>query len=826
MLACPDLAPPGAATLPEPARSELRQEGLSGEVSGVARDTSTVFPLRQMSSVTIGQVNVEVVTLCSKYMYFEVSVDHLYKTIKHEKATFKDVAAKNLHLFLAETDGEWLASNGSAVRQMRTGDIPAQVKGMLTKEIDPGAQIGAVFRDAPQYDHIHVLVRKGGDMVELQNSLEWREPNPLCKSFGKAWPYQGKEELAATVAGPLADHFNAWKDGNDDKQTHAINLVLSGPGTGKSRMLDEMDGILLRAAELSGSQELVRRMQKVYIFHVTFENGTAAQGSLINPDCPDYDISYRMLYQLTKDRRTDWPAFCADVKRRYGHLPLSIGTVIQLLADLEMTDITNMTVVLCLDGLQKLLNNDPRELDLYAVLASVCYVMNASKAFSVCVCAATVQNPVDAALSDSPQKRVFLVPPVITDDVLGASTRLERQLVEDMGGHGRALEILRYVLDKYSQTQLEEMDPAIIVEEIWDELLVQYSGVFRSPFFRSVQNCRELLVAVFSRRSYKPWESIGTTAMTVDDLRSFGLSRLTREGHLECAFIFLQMLLRKIPKRLSGGDNFSDYLARFVLSWQRFEKFVAFYRRVKSIAYCGETPIDLSTFHAGAHFGTIDGISIKESNARKVVEATNQHITKSNAPPSMIFTDLGDNVDVSEMDTVVINGASALAGDIFSRVQLLIGKQQRQILCNEVLQCKLLKKEKLTEATYHSEMKKAVDTVDVFLLITTAEKATDFPLPPRCGVVSKSEFERYFGPFASRAYQSLVHPPNINTASYHELCRVEGVGVATARKILVERKRKRFSSLADTLERLFPNGSVKGESILRAMHHDDMEAES
>nr|WNO07189.1 CRN effector protein [Phytophthora cinnamomi] len=295
-----------------------------------------------------------------------LQVLQLKSKIKHEKATFKDVAAKNLHLFLAKTDGEWLASNGSAVRQMRTGDIPAQVKGMLTKEIDPGAQIGAVFRDAPQYDHIHVLVRKGGDMVELQNSLEWREPNPLCKSFGKAWPYQGKEELAATVAGPLADHFNAWKDGNDDKQTHAINLVLSGPGTGKSRMLDEMDGILLRAAELSGSQELVRRMQKVYIFHVTFENGTAAHGSLINPENPDYDVSYRMLYQLTKDRRTDWPAFCYEMKRLYGHFPLSIGTVISMLADMEMTDVENATVVLCVDGLQKLMNDKSKVCDLKA----------------------------------------------------------------------------------------------------------------------------------------------------------------------------------------------------------------------------------------------------------------------------------------------------------------------------------------------------------------------------------------------------------------------------------------------------------------------------
>jgi hypothetical protein len=60
--------------------------------------------------------------------------------------------------------------------------------------------------------------------------------------------------------------------------------------------------------------------------------------------------------------------------------------------------------------------------------------------------------------------------------------------------------------------------------------------------------------------------------------------------------------------------------------WQRFEQFVAFYRRVKSIAFCDST-VPLSEFHAGARFGEIDGIWIQELHPRKVVEAINQHDT-------------------------------------------------------------------------------------------------------------------------------------------------------------------------------------------------------
>ncbi|EGZ24383.1 hypothetical protein PHYSODRAFT_325506 [Phytophthora sojae] len=211
------------------------------------------------------------------------------------------------------------------------------------------------------------------------------------------------------------------------------------------------------------------------------------------------------------------------------------------------------------------------------------------------------------------------------------------------------------------------------------------------------------------------------------------------------------------------------------MTWQLFEKFVALYRCVKSVAYCG-APVSLSEFHVGARFGWIAGIGIGEQHARKVVEAIKQYPTKSSAIARAIAggngvsisTDRGE-VDIHEMDSIVINGTSAPAGDLFSLVQLIIGDQQ-QAPCNEVLQCKLLQsKRKITAEMYEEEMQKAVDqNVDVFLLITAAE-ADSFPLPPRCGLVSKSEFDEYFGLFACRAYRSF-QAPNINFASYHELC--------------------------------------------------------
>ncbi|GLE02973.1 hypothetical protein PINS_up011852 [Pythium insidiosum] len=660
----------------------------------------------------------------------------------------------------------------------------------------------------------------------LLNMLEWKEPRRLCASVGQDWPYQGAPQLVDRLATPLEHHYNAWQIGNQDKQNHAINLVLSGAGTGKSRMLDEMKDLLCRAATRSKNQALMDRMESAYVFRVTFENGTAATGSLLDPKNPDYDISYRMLYQLAKDR-IPWLAFADRLSDMYSTLRLRIDTVIEILAKLRtISNAEDMTVILCVDGLQKLVNDGTKNCDFYRVLTSICSFLNSSTAFAVCVCSATVHMPIGQALAASPQKRVFLTPPPLRgDEVVVTRTRIEKQLVDDMGGHGRALEALQLALSKYTKEELEEIDPGYIVDQVYGALKSQYGDVFAFPVLGDENNCKEVLAAILSRRSYSVIDTIGRTTLTVDEICSFGLFRLGDEGQLECAFILLVALMRKLVKKRGEVDNFNEQLTHSFLVWQRFEQLVAIYRKVKAIAYC-DTRVKLSEFHAGARFGAIDDIAITEPSSRTVVEAIHQDVTQSSivGDDSACCTNRDGGVSVSDMNTIVINGAGAPAGDILMRVQLTVGGQQVQ--SNEVIQCKLLQSgDKVNETSYASyviEKKKAVNkSSDVFLLVTPAE-ATEFGLPPRCGIVSANEFGRYFGPFASRAYRIVQEPPNINTASYHELCRIEGVGVATATKIITERKKRLFSSLDDAVIRLCASKRCKTAQVLSAMHCDDV----
>ncbi|KAE8964266.1 hypothetical protein PR002_g29027 [Phytophthora rubi] len=500
-------------------------------------------------------------------------------------------------------------------------------------------------------------------------------------------------------------------------------------------MLDEMKKLLCDAAARSKDQDLMERMESACVFRVTFENGTAPLGSLLAEKNPEFDVSYRMLYQLAKDRK-DWPAFVFELKQSYTKLPLYIEMVIDILAELKKVDnVKDMTVILCVDGLQKLVDDGTKKCDFYRVLTTICRFLNSSRAFAVCVCSATVQTPVDQALSYSHQKRVYLLPPALRGwDVLKPRTRLEEQLVDDMGGHGRALETLDSVLRQYTKDRLEQTDPADIVEQVCNLLRLQCGDIFAFTFFQDPVNCQVVLAAILSRRRYGVFECVAPD-MTVDRLRSFGMIRWNPDRTLECAFILLQMLLRVLPKTAGDLNNFNEHFTRTMWGLQQFEQFVAFYRRVKSMVYCG-APVKLSTFHSGARFGPIDGIRIKELQPRRVVESSTQQVSRSGSDDSFL-TKRHDAVKVSHMDTIVVKGAGA-SGDISMQIQLMNGN--REIVCNEVVQCKLMQRnQKMNKARYEEERAKAVDVnTDVFLLITTSDDVTDpFGLPERCGIVSK-----------------------------------------------------------------------------------------
>ena len=81
------------------------------------------------------------------------------------------------------------------------------------------------------------------------------------------------------------------------------------------------------------------------------------------------------------------------------------------------------------------------------------------------------------------------------------------------------------------------------------------------------------------------------------------------------------------------------------------------------------------------------------------------------------------------------------------------------------------------------------------MFFTTQEKPCNIKLPVNSGIVDRENWENYFGPFAGRAFVYGVKCfPNINKTSFAVLQLVNGVGPATANKILTKRP---FLSIED-----------------------------
>jgi DNA uptake protein ComE-like DNA-binding protein len=116
------------------------------------------------------------------------------------------------------------------------------------------------------------------------------------------------------------------------------------------------------------------------------------------------------------------------------------------------------------------------------------------------------------------------------------------------------------------------------------------------------------------------------------------------------------------------------------------------------------------------------------------------------------------------------------------------------------------------------ERDKAASNKDFFLLFSSNEQP-NVMLPQLSGIVDKSNWTHYFGPFAGRAFVfARTGALDINLASRRELQQVSGIGINKADLIIRERGRKRFDSLDDASARLHGMGKdvLRGFKFLPA----------
>lgn len=509
-----------------------------------------------------------------------------------------DFAASKLQLDVAKKGDGWLSDDDPAALRLDEGEIHANIQAVLDGEKMKATKtlqhwlFDKSRMPQPSTDQIHVLVVvPSEDEVMPQQSVVWKKPKLLVGSTGANWDFQNSLDLG-NLASAISHHYQAWKNGKTDKQSHPLFVCLNGPGTGKSRLLDEFPNVLQQEIfcdEAQKDEEMKQLLRNAYTFKVTFENGTTDNYGISDPRKM---IGTRMLYQL---QESDWTVFNGNPVNQ-----VFPGEVLTKLSAITGTGSSQICVILCIDSLHKL-EHEPgsKHSEFYTALALLCDLVNASKCFVIAICAATIYQPVDEFLADSPQWREMLQttsldrPTIkgtsVFDTFKDGNGRLTQLLVDDIGGHGRALEKL---FDVMLQNQGQVFECIPVMRNVLAAIRKAYPAIVTE-----MHSMKQAFLAVISRRIVNQNSIFGS--LTLDQAVSCGLIR--RNGtHLQCLFI-LYMLLEThyIPWNKHATYALIERLED-LKPWQLWEQFNCKFRALKFEAFSQKEPVLWTDIDYGA----------------------------------------------------------------------------------------------------------------------------------------------------------------------------------------------------------------------------------
>ncbi len=395
-----------------------------------------------------------------------------------------------------------------------------------------------------------------------------------------------------------------------------LYLFLSGAGTGKSRNATEFHNAAIECLDKEEDSELRNKIQNALVFNVSFEDSTILSQEETDPYMA---VGTRMLLQLRPKQLNDIDEITSTYEAP------SPWEVLKLVAKNKKQDLTDITVFLVVDGLQHIIDGPKKDgLDqktiFYQTISNIAD-LGCQGVFLIPCCTASITGPIDYLVKASYQKRVYLPvpslhPPTIRQNNTGKSIKVFQQdyitkiLVEDCGGHGRALETLQEILKNHDINKCN-------LDLLMNDLRYALSDRYIDAFNLSKTEAQFIARAILNRHPLNIDEIIPEINKTPDEITRHGLiqfeptSPVSKTGYLIAPYIWIWILAQQIgvdgllkdwqfsdyKKQASKLDSGSPPDARL---WQKFEHFVATFRRLKSRVIKEGELTTISEVHAGA----------------------------------------------------------------------------------------------------------------------------------------------------------------------------------------------------------------------------------
>jgi len=287
----------------------------------------------------------------------------------------------------------------------------------------------------------------------------------LIATYGKDFKFLGREETAEQLwngtlnKNGVKKRYYAHQNKIKDRNFHPIPFIAAGPGTGKTRVLEESLNMLKKCAENDSDSDLKELLNNAVLIDVTYGNGSAASATDSNIG-GETSLSLRILYRYFVEGfpNLEFSGFVRMIKNTFLNVgDFGLENVLNAIAlDIKREKIM---IINCIDEVNKLyeLDDSTFKTMVNAVGSCSCAL---SSIFYVPLLAGTIYKPLQNIVTKSTHPPLPISLPLLRmDHMLEIGQGLQfpvetnshfHRCLGDIGGHCRALEFFYQQCSEYA----------------------------------------------------------------------------------------------------------------------------------------------------------------------------------------------------------------------------------------------------------------------------------------------------------------------------------------------------------------------------------------